>query len=99
MKKLLVLAAALTLIGSSALADGDKSKREKLAKIDKKAAEAIAIKEFPGTIVDIDIEKMRKKPYSLYWSISVKGDSARKNIHIDANDGKVIKVTDETDDK
>lgn len=99
MKKILVLAVALTMIGSSfgtsAFADDDVAKRGQQAKLTKEEAEKIALKQLSGTIIDTDLERMHKKPHTLYWSISVKGDKEKKNFHINANDGTVMKVTNQ----
>lgn len=98
MKKILVLALALTTIGSSigtcAYADNESAKRIAEAKIKKEEAQQIALKQLSGTVTDCDLEKMHRKPYTVYWSITVKGDKAKKNFHISAMDGSVMKVTD-----
>jgi uncharacterized membrane protein YkoI len=97
MKKLLVLAAAVALMGSSfgtcAFADDDTAKRGQAAKLSKADAEAIALKQLSGKITDTDLERMHKKPHTLYWSVSVRGDKEAKNFHINATDGSIMKVT------
>jgi uncharacterized membrane protein YkoI len=102
MKKILVLAAALALMGSSfgtcAFADDDTGKRGQSAKLSRADAEAIALKQLSGKVTDSDLERMHKKPHTLYWSISVRGDKEAKNFHINATDGSVMKVTDKSMD-
>ncbi|MCC6980080.1 MAG: PepSY domain-containing protein [Candidatus Melainabacteria bacterium] len=99
MKKMLVMAVALTMIGSSfgtcAFADDDTGKRGQTAKLTKKEAEAIALKQLSGTITDSDLERMHKKPHTLYYSVSVKGEKEKKNFHINATDGSIMKVTNQ----
>ncbi len=98
MKKILVLALALatmgTSIGTCAFADNESAKRIAEAKIKKEEAKQIALKQLAGTITDCDLEKMHSKPYTVYWSISVKGEKEKKNFHISAIDGSIMKVTD-----
>jgi uncharacterized membrane protein YkoI len=97
MKKILVLAAALALVGTSfgtsAFADDDTSKRGQQAKLTKADAESIALKQLSGKVTDSDLERMHKKPHTLYWSVSVRGDKEAKNFHINATDGSIMKVT------
>lgn len=102
MKKLLVMAAALTALatvgssfGTCAFADDDTGKRGQTAKLSKKDAEAIALKQLSGTVTDSDLERMHKKPHTLYYSVSVKGEKEKKNFHINANDGSIMKVTNQ----
>ncbi len=98
MKKILVLAAAIALMGTSfgtcAFADDDTAKRGQQAKLTKADAEAIALKQLSGKITDTDLERMHKKPHTLYWSVSVRGEKEAKNFHINATDGSIMKVTD-----
>lgn len=102
MKKIMVLAAALALMGSSfgtsAFADDDTGKRGQTAKLSRADAEAIATKQLSGKVTDSDLERMHKKPHTLYWSISVRGEKEAKNFHINANDGSIMKVTDKSMD-
>ncbi len=102
MKKILVLAAAVALMGSSfgtcAYADDDTAKRGQQAKLTRADAEAIAQKQLSGKVTDSDLERMHKKPHTLYWSVSIRGDKEAKNFHINANDGSVMKVTDKSMD-
>jgi uncharacterized membrane protein YkoI len=102
MKKILVLAVALALMGSSfgtsAFADDDTGKRGQQAKLSRADAEAIATKQLSGKVTDSDLERMHKKPHTLYWSISVRGDKEAKNFHINATDGSIMKVTDKSMD-
>lgn len=99
MKKLLLAATAFVLATSGAYADGD-NKVGKSAKIKKEEAEAIALKEVPGKVLDSDIEKRKG---SLYWYIDVKpsdSSATKKQVRIDAMSGKVIavKVDNDKDD-
>lgn len=97
MKKLLVVAISILLSQSAAYADGD-NKVEKKAKINREEAKAIALKEVPGTIIDIDIEKRKS---GLFWEVDIKptdGKVAKKEVKIDANTGKVLSVEDDNDD-
>lgn len=97
MKRLLVAATTLVLSTSIAYADGD-NKVEKQAKVKRDEAKEIALKEVPGTIIDMDIEKRKS---GLFWEVDIKptdGKAAKKEVKIDANTGKVISVKDDTDD-
>lgn len=97
MKKLLLTAAALLVATTSAYADGD-NKVEKNAKVKREEAKSIALKEVPGTILDCDIEKRKT---GLVWYIDIKPTDAKgikKEVRIDANDGKVLGVKEDADD-
>ncbi|MBX3077275.1 PepSY domain-containing protein [Candidatus Obscuribacterales bacterium] len=98
MKKLLLAAAALLISVNAAYADGD-NKVGKNVKIKRAEAEAIALKEVPGTVLDADIEK---KKTGIFWYIDVKpadGKVAKKQVRLDANTGAVteVKVDDDKD--
>lgn len=98
MKKLLLAAAALLISVNAAYADGD-NKVGKNVKIKRAEAEAIALKEVPGTVLDADIEK---KKTGIFWYIDVKpadGKVAKKQVRLDANTGAVteVKVEDDKD--
>jgi uncharacterized membrane protein YkoI len=99
MRKLLLTAAALLISVNAAYADGD-NKVGKNVKIQRAAAEAIALKEVPGTVLDADIEKRKT---GIFWDIDVKpsdGSVAKKKVRLDANTGAVIsvKADDDKDD-
>jgi uncharacterized membrane protein YkoI len=98
MNKFLMAALALLLSTSAALADGG-ARYEKEAKIKREEAKAIAVKEVPGTVLDCDLEKRRKKP--LTWVVDVKPTNTtnlKKEVRIDAMSGQVLGVNADTDD-
>jgi uncharacterized membrane protein YkoI len=76
-------------------ADNDSGKREKLCKVTRQEAQAIATKKVPGLVTDCDIEKTRKG--RLYWSIDITPTSgAKQEVRVDGQTGEIISV--ETDD-
>ncbi|WP_297506586.1 PepSY domain-containing protein [uncultured Caulobacter sp.] len=93
MKKL-ILAAALALGVTPALAQGGKPyaghELAKLAKVSMEQAEAIALKARPGTIKDRELEK-EKGGSGLRYTFDVVGADGKKyEVGVDAADGKVL---------
>lgn len=96
MKKIIVTLSALSAV---LLAAGsyDGSQMASMAKVSMKQATAIALKAYPGTITDKELEK-EKGGSGLRYSFVIKKGDVSHEVGVDAMSGKVLENDMETDD-
>lgn len=83
----------VALAGTSAVVAAEAA----TAYIGKEKAKQIALKEAPGKVTDIDLERKRSV---VYYEVEIdRQDSGREvDVHVEAVSGKVLKVEDDDDD-
>lgn len=75
----------------------EQAKLAKKAKITKEQAQAIALKEVPGEIIESEIEKENG---ILVWGFDIRRDDGKIwDVEIDAKTGKVLKSEEDTEDE
>lgn len=86
------------LIGSSTALAYKGEELAKQAKISLEQARKIALKAFPGKIVDEELEK-ETGGSGLRYSFDIRQDKLVHEVGVDAADGKVLENSDDSNDK
>lgn len=86
------------LIGSNTALAYKGEKLAKHAKISLEQARKLAMKEFPGKIVDEELEK-EAGGSGLRYSFDIRQDKRVHEVGVDAADGKILENSDDSNDK
>ena len=86
------------LIGSNTALAYKGEKFAKHAKISLEQARKLAMKEFPGKIVDEELEK-EAGGSGLRYSFDIRQDKRVHEVGVDAADGKILENSDDSNDK